>query len=172
MPYKDKSKRRAFTRRWYKANRERLRAAAAARRKQNRLKRNARARELYAQNRDARTTYARAWISARPEKRRQYQKRYYAKNKEALLRKGRANYARMQTLGIRYGRGIPKATRKPPGACEICGRTPDRALALDHCHKTGQFRGWLCGQCNTALGMFQDSPTVMRSAIAYLRRAA
>lgn len=54
-------------------------------------------------------------------------------------------------------------------ACAIC-RVPIELMnsAIDHNHSTGEFRGVLCKQCNRALGMFQDSPTVLRSALEYL----
>ena len=39
---------------------------------------------------------------------------------------------------------------------------------LDHDHKTGKFRGWLCNTCNSALGWFDDDPIKLRRALAYL----
>lgn len=54
--------------------------------------------------------------------------------------------------------------------CSICLRHPCR-LVLDHCHKRGKsFRGFLCTQCNVGLGMLQDSPDVLRAAIAYIKK--
>jgi hypothetical protein len=41
-------------------------------------------------------------------------------------------------------------------------------LCLDHCHKTGRVRGMLCPLCNTSLGGFRDSTTVLQRAIDYL----
>jgi hypothetical protein len=54
------------------------------------------------------------------------------------------------------------------GACAICGKD-DVALFVDHSYRTGRTRGLLCRQHNTALGMFKDSPTLLRAALAYLR---
>lgn len=40
---------------------------------------------------------------------------------------------------------------------------------LDHCHKTDDFRGWLCHSCNRALGCFNDDVPRMQRAINYIR---
>jgi hypothetical protein len=67
--------------------------------------------------------------------------------------------------------GLPQLTRPCPARCECCGNLPGtRALALDHCHKTGAFRGWLCARCNTGLGMFKDSPRLLQCGADYLTR--
>lgn len=50
------------------------------------------------------------------------------------------------------------------GRCAVCRRTPDQAgrkpklLAVDHDHVTGQVRGLLCTNCNTAIGKAADDP--------------
>lgn len=58
-------------------------------------------------------------------------------------------------------------------SCKIC-KTDERdvyrgSLFVDHCHTTGKIRGLLCHQCNTALGKFRDSETILLSAIEYLK---
>ena len=50
--------------------------------------------------------------------------------------------------------------------CAICGST--ERLMVDHDHTTGELRGILCGNCNTGLGMFEDSINRMMYAIIYL----
>ena len=59
------------------------------------------------------------------------------------------------------------------GLCDICNQPcpSGRALAIDHCHATGAFRGLLCGNCNRGLGYFADSTGRLESAIAYLSLA-
>jgi hypothetical protein len=59
--------------------------------------------------------------------------------------------------------------------CEICGASETvtrsgrvRRLTIDHNHETGEIRGILCSRCNTGLGMFRDSPDLLRAATAYL----
>lgn len=53
-------------------------------------------------------------------------------------------------------------------SCQICG-SADK-LCWDHDHNTGEFRGTLCGTCNTGIGMFKDDPELLKNAIAYLMR--
>ena len=56
--------------------------------------------------------------------------------------------------------------------CAICYSPPEgkRLLAQDHCHRTGQLRGFLCMRCNTGLGFFNDDPRLLRRAARYLIR--
>ena len=63
------------------------------------------------------------------------------------------------------------------GKCAVCGRsgygwarTTRRKdqLVVDHCHDTGKVRGFLCGDCNTAIGRFGDDPVRLRAAAEYL----
>lgn len=54
-------------------------------------------------------------------------------------------------------------------SCDICGRPrAGRALAVDHDHKSGRLRGYLCSGCNTGIGSLRDSPEIMMRAIAYV----
>ena len=62
--------------------------------------------------------------------------------------------------------------------CPICKRSIEemskygqlrmKSWVLDHCHKTNKFRGWLCLNCNTSLGRFEDDPQKLINAIEYL----
>ena len=40
---------------------------------------------------------------------------------------------------------------------------------VDHNHSTGEVRGLLCARCNTAMGLFGDSLSLMENAINYLK---
>jgi hypothetical protein len=53
------------------------------------------------------------------------------------------------------------------GRCALCGRD-DVELFIDHSYRTGKTRGLLCRQHNAALGMFKDSPKLLRAALRYL----
>ena len=53
--------------------------------------------------------------------------------------------------------------------CAICGKLQiDKNLAVDHNHVTGNVRGLLCQQCNTGIGLLQDSVDILNNAIKYL----
>ena len=56
--------------------------------------------------------------------------------------------------------------------CAVCKRPQEgKALAADHEHiSPPKPRGLLCGECNTGLGKFQDSPELLEAAAAYLRK--
>jgi hypothetical protein len=58
------------------------------------------------------------------------------------------------------------------GCCAICKSRMSSArttrLFVDHCHNTHKVRGLLCSSCNHGLGLFKDSPTLLKKAIKYL----
>lgn len=61
------------------------------------------------------------------------------------------------------------------GICGICGTPPQSRkmrLAVDHDHRSGTIRGILCGQCNTAIGLFGEDLALLRRAAEYLERSA
>lgn len=82
------------------------------------------------------------------------------------------NRPKERQRSLDYQRRHITPTRPCPPTCEMCDRPPKtRALHLDHDHKTGKFRGWLCQSCNTTLGRFGDNETGLLNALDYLRRA-
>ena len=57
------------------------------------------------------------------------------------------------------------------GACAICRATTNftfNNLCVDHDHTNGRVRGLLCLNCNTALGQFKDSTSLLLKAADYL----
>jgi hypothetical protein len=68
-----------------------------------------------------------------------------------------------------------KAGSARPDVCEICGGdgSTHRSgnILFDHCHLTGKFRGWICNDCNAALGFAKDDPELLRKMAEYLERS-
>ena len=57
------------------------------------------------------------------------------------------------------------------GKCAIC-KNPSKdkqTLVMDHNHKTNEFRGLLCRECNRALGLFGDNINILQNAVTYLQ---
>lgn len=51
--------------------------------------------------------------------------------------------------------------------CQICGDSISN-FHIDHCHKTEKFRGLLCANCNSGIGLLKEDCEVLRRAILYL----
>ena len=133
-----------------------------------RAKQRIRSARNHAQNREKINARKRAEYWASSEKRAQRSARhkarwpaFYAANRAKILAKGVARRDKTALAG-----------RRPPDICEICGGPPNgrgKRLHYDHCHKTGAFRGWICSNCNSALGHVHDSVDHLRKLIAYLQ---
>ncbi len=131
-------------------------------------------------------------VSETTLRRQAYKKAYYERNKAALLKKSkqrqqanperhlaysRAWYARNREsqrershIKNRKKYGLPEPTRPRPEHCECCGKlNAKRVLALDHCHVSGAFRGWLCDACNLGLGKLGDTIESLQKALDYLK---
>jgi Recombination endonuclease VII len=54
--------------------------------------------------------------------------------------------------------------------CAICQapHNAQRPLVVDHNHQTGKVRGLLCAECNSGIGLLQDSIAILGSAVHYL----
>lgn len=77
----------------------------------------------------------------------------------------------------RKTRGQPDPLWPEPSACDLCGLPESslsrsgkpKRLALDDCHSTGVFRGWLCFRCNSTLGKACDDHDLLMRMSLYLR---
>lgn len=92
-------------------------------------------------------------------------KKYYARDKQKT---------RDRILRAKFGISLEDYDRLfkiQNYGCAICGGlNSDRALAVDHNHKTGQVRGLLCSRCNAAIGFLQEDTNRALKAIEYIRR--
>ena len=103
-----------------------------------------------------------------------YRKQYYKEHKEQILaalekNKDSIRDRVLRKLGWTLASYL-QAEREQKGLCYICDKPWIRALAADHDHKTLQPRKLLCGNCNAALGLLQDSSEVASKATDYLRK--
>lgn len=113
-----------------------------------------------------------------------YRRTYYLKHRLEILAKARTPEGRAKTRKSaqkhrikwpsafrNYKRRLHEAEagRPRPDHCEICGDTTQK-IHFDHCHQRGVFRGWICNNCNHALGCVNDDPDRLRKLIAYLER--
>jgi len=166
VPYKDKEKavaynrdyQRVYMRAYRAANKGKFAEQAAARIAANREHFLARKRAYYAANREE--------INA---KRRITNALIAVKERRAACRK--KQYEKNPNINIEYNnrRREARAGRPKPSCCEVCGRN-DRPIIFDHSHNKHHFRGWLCSNCNVALGMVRDDPNVLLKLAAYLKR--
>jgi hypothetical protein len=56
----------------------------------------------------------------------------------------------------------------PYSPCSICQKK-EKSLVFDHCHKTDQFRGWLCRSCNCAISKLGDDSIGLLRAVHSLQ---
>lgn len=61
------------------------------------------------------------------------------------------------------------AGREKSNQCEVCYKTCQ--TVFDHCHKNLSFRGWICRECNLALGHVNDKPWILRRLAQYLENS-
>lgn len=98
-----------------------------------------------------------------------WQKQYREENRKAL-----SDGERKRKFGITPER-YSELLQSQNGLCAICNQPETatrlgkvKALAVDHCHKSGGIRGLLCSDCNTGIGKLKDDPKVLLAAIQYL----
>lgn len=94
---------------------------------------------------------------------------FIAKQVQYRRRNWRAH--RCRTLQRQYGitlEAYEALLASQGGKCAFCRTPADEAprgqLFVDHCHDSGAVRWLLCHQCNVGLGMFKDSPELLRIA--------
>jgi hypothetical protein len=60
------------------------------------------------------------------------------------------------------------------GKCKVCDthmtwdHRKDNTVHVDHCHTSGEVKGLLCANCNTAAGLLGENPKIAASLVQYL----
>lgn len=176
MTQEQKESQAAYDKLKYQRNREQILARVKRYEAANREKIRTRKNDYYKANKETISTH---------------RKTHYKVNKETILARKKTFYHTQHThhsnaLNGQKVRGLNTVIKalqitrdelkqcyiKQNAACAIC-RTPQRELkkrlAVDHCHKSGMFRGLLCSACNLGLGIFKDNISNLQSAIQYLQ---
>ena len=91
---------------------------------------------------------------------------YRSECKKCRRTGGKANSSAAKKLMKQLNMTRPKT----PIPCHCCKKVTKR-LTFDHDHTTNKFRGWLCYQCNSAIGNLGDSIEGLTRALEYLTRA-
>jgi len=94
--------------------------------------------------------------------------KWYKAGGPLVIKMGIKNAARRMGLNANY---IYVEYCKHNGLCDICGKPGSQRLSIDHCHTTGEFRGFLCTNCNNGLGRFKDNIEFLEAAINYLKKS-
>ena len=102
--------------------------------------------------------------------------RSYERNREMRIQAAtewnKANPDKRRTTHLKTKYGITDADydwlyKGQGGRCGICSE-PHKRLVVDHDHNSGRVRGLLCRKCNAAIGQLNDSPALLRRALAWL----
>lgn len=114
-------------------------------------------------------TSQREWVLNNPERRKAIQRKYTENSTEKR---------RLMKLRINYG--VDAVTYqamwdRQQGCCAICSKLLTLGLGhngvtMDHDHTTGAVRDLLCRKCNSALGLAEDDPALLRKMADYLER--
>lgn len=102
-----------------------------------------------------------------------YNKQYHKRNSKKLIYKATTHNLRRKYGMTREMRDAVLSAQDH--RCAICkinldGSKPKLRGCIDHCHVTGKVRGILCGTCNSAIGLLNDSEQNLLSAVSYLSK--
>ena len=60
-----------------------------------------------------------------------------------------------------------------PFECPICSKRTIAGITskvvLEHDHRSGKVRGWVCDSCNTGIGRFKDDKELLKRAIKFIK---
>ena len=105
----------------------------------------------------------------------------FAKNQNAKnnrpVRRPSCQKCRKQLEGVNVNRAekIKWSKSKPvnqPFECPICSKRTIAGITskvvLEHDHRSGKVRGWVCDSCNTGIGRFKDDKKLLKKAIRFI----
>jgi hypothetical protein len=120
-------------------------------------------------NADKLLAYHRKWRAEHRDKVHEYQRRYSDKHAMKRQESSRAHGRKKNGFS---GELIRQLLVEQDHQCAICRSPLTAGFHADHDHSMNHPRGLLCQDCNHGLGRFKDSPTILESAIVYLKKYA
>jgi hypothetical protein len=106
------------------------------------------------------------WLIKNRDKFNTYMRDYAAANKHT--RKWKIRYQN-RSLKQRYGITLQQFNEMKvaqDNKCAICLRSKKK-LVMDHCHKSSKVRGALCYRCNRLMAVVDNTPDLIKNALAY-----
>jgi len=94
----------------------------------------------------------------------------YYKNKTGYRRECKLCVREKQLIN-KYGVDLKWYTKKlkeQGNVCYGCRLPSDKTLVVDHNHSTGEARGLLCSNCNTALGLIKEDKQILHNLTTYI----
>lgn len=186
MAYIDLKKKNETKRAWYRKNREKHSVWASNYKKRNPEKIKQLHRDHYLKNKDKYLESSKLQKLKDPIKYKKYMKEWGLKNKDRVnkIKKEKYPLYRSRKLGSRYikkfGKSfddLEKIYDNNNGLCYACGRPMNSLYDLrigllkpvvDHCHRSGKFRGLIHSGCNIAIGFVKEDPYVLRKLADYI----
>ncbi len=128
---------------------------------------------------EKRAEEARRWRAKYPEKAKEISERHRAKHIDRIRKRNaetqrnkrksdpEGNRKRIAAFKARHETALAEIAGRPrPNVCDLCeGRSK---IVFDHCHVSGEFRGWICDRCNKVLGLVKDSVILLRGMADYV----
>jgi hypothetical protein len=128
--------------------------------------------------------FVKEWRKRNPEKyaaqSKRYQKKYPEKGRAASMRwleRNREKARVLNRVGVakykakKEAERVEIAGRPRPSICDLCRGNHHLGIVFDHCHESGNFRGWICDRCNKVLGLVADNALLLRKMARYLDRS-
>lgn len=76
-------------------------------------------------------------------------------------------------MRLEYEKLLPMPPIGQNFTCPVCEKTIMRQfkndVVLDHFHLDGKIRGWICRQCNSAIGMLDEDVNILQRAIRWIQ---
>lgn len=73
-----------------------------------------------------------------------------------------------KAYGLTREEALRLVQERKAASCAVCDTSDD--IHLDHDHETNALRGFLCGNCNRALGLLRDDPARIQELLNYITK--